>query len=72
MPLEEQKNLKGFFTKENFINVLKGAGIAATGTFALYILNWTTTLDLGVYTPLVAGIVPILVNAIKEWLRKDK
>jgi hypothetical protein len=51
----------------------KGALIAATGTAALYILDAVGTIDFGsVATPLVAALVPIFVNIIKEWMAGNK
>ena len=61
------EQIKNQFDKTTLIKIGKGALIAATGTLALYLLDWFGSLDLGVYTPLVAAIVPIAVNAIKEW-----
>ena len=63
---------KHSFDKETLQKILKGALIAGTGTAALYILNALGTIDFGsVVTPLVAAVVPILVNAIKEYLKGE-
>ena len=64
--MEEQ--IKNQFDKATLSKVGKGALIAASATLGLYILSWIGTLDFGsAWTPLVAAIVPIAVNAIKEW-----
>ena len=61
------EQIKHQFDKVTLIKISKGALIAATGAAALYILGWIKDLDLGTWTPLIVAIVPILVNAIKEW-----
>lgn len=55
------------FDKTTLIKVGKGALIAGTATIALYLLDWVGTLDLDAWTPIVAALIPSLVNAIKEW-----
>ena len=60
--------IKNSFDQATLTKVGKGALIAASGAGALYILSWITTLDFGsTWTPLIAMLVPIFVNAIKEW-----
>jgi hypothetical protein len=50
----------------------KGAIIALTGTLALYILKALGTIDFGsALTPIIAAFIPILVNAIKEWMNGE-
>jgi len=61
--------IKGQFGKVELIKVGKGALIAASGAAALYLLGWAGTLDVGIMTPIVALLVPTLVNTIKEWLK---
>ena len=61
------EQIKNQFDKTTLVKIGKGALIAATGALALYILDWVSALDLGTLTPLVAALVPIMVNAIKEW-----
>ena len=67
--MEEQ--LKNQFDKATLLKIAKGALIAGTGTIALYLLDWATTLDLGTFTPLLAAIVPIIVNGIKEFMKGE-
>ena len=60
------------FDKITVIKILKGALIAGTGTAALYILKAIGTMDFGsALTPIVAALVPIFVNMIKEWMRGE-
>jgi uncharacterized membrane protein YjjP (DUF1212 family) len=63
--------------KEELKSVLskigKGALIAATGTAALYILGAIGTINFGsVATPIIAALVPILVNVIREWMKGNQ
>lgn len=63
--------IKNSFDKVTIIKVLKGALIAATGTAALFILNWLGGVDVGnpLLTGLIAWAVPTLTNLIKEWMK---
>ena len=63
--------VKNAFDKETIIKIVKGAGIAGTGAVALYLLDFIGTLEVGAYTPLISAIVPILVNAVKEFMRES-
>ena len=63
--------------KDELIRVLtkigKGALIAATGTAALYILDAIGTIDFGsAITPILAALIPIAVNAIREYMKGNK
>lgn len=60
------------FDKETWIKILKGAIIAATGTAGLYILEAAGKIDFGdSITPIVAAVIPVLVNAIREWMKGE-
>lgn len=61
--------IKGQFGKVELGKVGRGALIAATGALALYLLDWAGTLEVGTMTPIIAALVPILVNIVKEWLK---
>ena len=63
--------IKNSFDKATLVKIGKGALIAASATFALYILDWLGTIEVGVATPLIAALVPILVNTIKEWRKGE-
>jgi len=63
--------VKNSFDTETIVKIIKGAGIAATGAIALYLLDFLGTLEVGVYTPIISAIVPILVNAVKEFMRES-
>ena len=59
---------------EEIMSVLKkigkGALITGTGTAALYILAGLGKLDLGdLMTPIIALIIPVIVNAIREYMK---
>ena len=63
--------IRNQFDKKSLIKIGKGALIAGTGAIALYLIDWFSKLDLGTFTPLVAAIVPIAVNAIKEFIKGE-
>lgn len=64
--------VKRSFDKETIGKIGRGALIAASGAAALYILDAVKVMDFGsTLTPLVGAVVPILVNAIKEWMRGE-
>ena len=53
--------------------ILRGAAIAGTGTAALYILGAIGTIDFGsTFTPILAALIPIAVNTIREWMKGNK
>ena len=63
---------KKSFDKDTCIKILKGALIAATGGFALYFLDAMGKIDFGsTITPFIAVLIPVAVNAIKEFLRGE-
>ena len=61
--------VKNSFDTETLIKVAKGALLAGTGAAALYLLDWAGQLEIGVYAPLIAAVVPILVNVVKEYIK---
>ena len=64
--------VKKSFDKDTLVKIVKGALIAATGALALYILEAIGTIDFGSsITPIVAVVVPILVNMVKEWAKGE-
>ncbi len=65
------KQIKNQFDQKTIKKIAKGALIAGSSAIALYLLNWVGTLQLDALTPVVAAVVPILVNAIKEWRRGE-
>ncbi len=56
-------------TKTKFLKVAKGALIAGGGAGLTYFLVGVGGLDFGSYTPMVAALASILINAIKEITR---
>ncbi len=64
--------LKNQFDEITIKKILKGALIAACGSASLYILQWLGTLNYGSQlTPIIALIIPALVNAIKEYIKGE-
>lgn len=49
------------------IKILKGAGIAISGSLLTYFATLIPTLDLGKYTLLIAPLLMILINAGLKW-----
>ena len=68
----ETNQIKNRFDTTTVAKIGKGALIAATGAAALYILGAMEAIDFGsVITPIVAVLVPVLVNAIKEFMKGE-
>ena len=62
--------IKFSFDSTTLQKIGKGILISATGAVALYILEWLGTIDFGsVFTPMIAALVPIIVNAVREWIK---
>lgn len=60
------------FDRETMVNIAKGAAIAGGGAIGLYILGALQAIDFGsILTPVIAALIPIGINAIKEWLRGE-
>jgi hypothetical protein len=57
------------FTKENFIKIARGAGIALGGALLTYIASYVAQTDFGPYTPLVVATAGIIINAGREFLK---
>jgi hypothetical protein len=54
--------------KETGIKIIKGAGIAGGAVALLYVLEALVALDFGQYTPIVVGVLSVLINAVKEFI----
>jgi len=61
--------VKKKFCKTTVKKIAKGAGIAGGGVAVLYILQALTSVDFGSYTPLVTGVLAVLINAIREYVK---
>lgn len=59
--------------KEEIRKVCKGAAIAATGAFALFVLSWLGALDIQdpIAASFIAWLVPTATNAIKQYIKVD-
>jgi hypothetical protein len=62
---------KNKLDKETLQKVLRGATIAATGTFALFLLDFIGTLELenALLTGFIAWFVPTITNLVREWMK---
>jgi len=58
------------FTKENGKKILKGILISGGAAILTYLAQFISSTDFGVYTPLVAALGGILINAGREFLKK--
>ena len=56
-------------TKTKLIKTAKGALIAGGGVALTYFLQGIGDLDFGAYSALVAGLIAVLINGIKEAMR---
>jgi hypothetical protein len=63
--------IKNTLDKETLQKVLRGATIAATGTFALFLLDFIGTLELenALLTGFIAWFVPTITNLVREWMK---
>ncbi len=59
---------KNKLDKETGIKIIKGAGIAGGAVALLYVLEGLVALDFGQYTPIVVGLLSVLINAVKEFI----
>ena len=48
---------------------LKGAAIAGGGVFVTYLLQAIGQMDFGAYSPMIAGIASVVINAVRELLK---
>lgn len=60
--------IKNSFDQATVEKIFRGALIAGTGAAALFILDAAGSIEAGGYTPLIAAVVPVLVNMVKEWM----
>lgn len=60
--------IKNSWDYETMQKVGRGALIAGGSAGAIYILQWATTADFGIYTPMAVAIAGIIINAIKEYM----
>lgn len=64
------EQIKNKFDRITLIKIGKGALIAGCGTVGLYILGWLGTVNYGSqWTPIITALIPILVNAIREYMK---
>lgn len=64
--------VRNSFDKETVQSIIRGALIAGSGASALYILGALETIDFGSsITPIVGAVVPIIVNAVREWQKGE-
>lgn len=64
---------KNSFDKESLKKILIGALITGGGTASLIILNWLGTIEFSnpTLTLIVSSLVPIAINAVKEFIKGE-
>ncbi len=55
-----------FLTKEQWIKVAKGAGLAAGAAVCTYLLEAIPGMNLGQYAVIVTAVVSVLLNIIRK------
>mgnify|MGYP003591388924 FL=1 len=58
------------FTKENYLKIAKGAGIAVGGALLTYLAQFISETDFGQWTPVVVALGGIIINSGREFLKK--
>ena len=56
--------------KEKWLKVGKGAAIAGGGAAAVYLLEALPELELGIYMPIVAAALSVLINYLRQVAKK--
>jgi hypothetical protein len=64
--------MKFSWDKTKTIKVLKGAGLAAAGAAAAAAASYLSTIDFGIYGPLVGAAVSIALNALRQAIRENE
>ena len=61
------------FDKESLLKIVKGALIAATGAGAIAFLGYIQAIQISdpILTGFIAWLVPVAVNAIREWMKGE-
>jgi hypothetical protein len=59
------------FDRETLLKIGRGSLIAGGGALLVYLLQWLTTLDFGLATPMVVALASILVNSVREYMKGE-
>lgn len=59
-------------SKERWIKILKGAGLAGAGAVVVYLLENTGEMDFGQYTPLAVGLISVFLNYLRKVIEEAK
>lgn len=60
------------YTKEDWIKILKGAGIAVGGGAVIVLGEYLQLIDGGMWAPLLASVASILINAGRKAVKTGK
>lgn len=69
--MTENTQVKNSFDYQTLQKIGRGALIAGTGAGAIFILSAIGAIEAGMWTPLVAFLVPFLTNLIKEYVKGE-
>ena len=64
--------IKNKLDKASLIKIGKGAGIMSGAVFLFYVLQGLTQIDFGTANPIIVGVLSILINSIREFLKGEK
>jgi len=67
LPGDDQKKFS--FDRKTIKKIFKGALIAGTGGGALFVLNSLQVVETGPCAPIIASLVPTMINMVKEWMK---
>jgi hypothetical protein len=59
--------MKTLLIKDTWISIAKGAGLAATGAAATYLLIYFTALDWGAWTPIATALFAVIANILRKF-----
>ena len=63
--------IKNQFDYETLQKIGRGCLIAGTGAAALFILDAVGSIEAGGLAPVIAALVPILVNMVREYMKGE-
>lgn len=57
--------------REKWLKVARGAAIAGIGAVLTVLTEASGAVDLGVWAPLVGGVLAVATNALRLWAKND-
>jgi hypothetical protein len=59
--------MKTLLVKDTWISIGKGAGLAAAGAAATYLIAYMSGLDWGPWAPAAAAVLSVAANAVRKF-----